>query len=62
MKKQGTFRSHCAFCKAEFCHEDIVLLPSVPQETVAVAVSPPQQQPKAKKAKKKKNRRKKPAQ
>jgi len=27
MKERQQFRSHCALCKAEFCSQDIVLLP-----------------------------------
>eukprot|EP01116_Phalansterium_solitarium_P012538 TRINITY_DN28946_c0_g1_i1.p1 TRINITY_DN28946_c0_g1~~TRINITY_DN28946_c0_g1_i1.p1 ORF type:complete len:130 (-),score=4.63 TRINITY_DN28946_c0_g1_i1:179-568(-) len=26
MKKQGRYRAKCPFCKAEFCHQDIVLI------------------------------------
>jgi len=29
MQKQQIFRARCAFCKAEFCKEDIVLLPKL---------------------------------
>jgi len=40
MKKLGVLRSKCAFCKAEFCVNDIVLLPKAPQSQTAKPKTP----------------------
>ncbi|KAH3722527.1 hypothetical protein Pelo_18767 [Pelomyxa schiedti] len=41
MKKQHRYRGKCPFCKAEFCHEDLVILSFPPVKTPSPPVSLP---------------------